>query len=100
MIKGCLYYNGEKECPYDLRSIQSAFWRIEKIWTMIVSEDEIEDSNKCSEFLWDFPDGVESVSQVPMSLKATLYDQYCRFGGDKYGFEDYLNSYLSEAPSI
>lgn len=98
MIKHCLYYNGENECPYDPRGIQSTFWRIEKIWSMVVSEDEVEESNKCSEFLYNFPDAIPSVTHVPTSLKATLYDQFCRFGGDKDGFPDYLNAYMSEAP--
>lgn len=94
----CLYYNGEEECPYDLKTIQSTFWRIEKIWDIIVRDDEIERSNKESEFLVDFPDAIEDVESVPVSLKATLYDQFCRFGGDKYGFKDYLNEYLTNTP--
>lgn len=93
-----LYYNGEEECPYDLKTIQSTFWRIEKIWDIIVRDDEIERSNKESEFLVDFPDAIEDVESVPVSLKATLYDQFCRFGGDKYGFKDYLNEYLANTP--
>ena len=96
--KYCLYYKGEEECPYDLRSIQSTFWRIEKIWDIIVRDDEIERSNKEGEFLYDFPDAIDSIKNVPVSLKATLYSQYCHFGGDRYGFEDYLKNYISNAP--
>lgn len=94
----CLYYKGEDECPFDMRSIQSNFWLVEKIWDVIVRDDEIERSNKEGEFLYDFPDAIDSIKNVPVSLKATLYNQYCRFGGDKYGFEDHLNVYLSSAP--
>lgn len=94
----CLYYKGENECPYNPRSVQSTFWRIEKIWDSIVRKDEVERSNKEGEFLYDFPDAIPSINNVPLSLKATLYNQYCHFGGDKSGFEDYLRSYLSNAP--
>lgn len=96
MIEHCIYYNGEEECPYSPKTIQSTFWRIEKIWDIIVRDDEIEKSNKEAEFLYDFPDAIPNFD-IPTSLKATLYNQYCRFGGDKFGFEDYLNMYLSEA---
>lgn len=98
MIKGCLYYNGEENCPYDIKTIQYNFWRIEKAWDVIVRDDEIERHNKEGELLSDFPDGIKTISSVPLSLKATLYDFFCRFGGDKYGFEDYLITYLSKAP--
>ncbi len=97
MIKNCLYYNGEEECPYDARTIQSTFWRIEKIWDVIVRDDEIEKSNKEAEFLYDFPAAIPTIKSVPLSLKATLYNQFCRFGGDKEGFEDYLVTYLAKA---
>lgn len=97
MVKDCLYYNGEDECPFDMRSIKSNFWRVEKIWDVIVRDDEIERSNKEAEFLYDFPDAIDSIKNVPVSLKATIYNQYCRFGGDRYGFEDYLRTYVSES---
>lgn len=64
---------------------------------MIVRNNEIELTNKESEFLYDFPDAMEDIDKVPTSLKATLYDQFCRFGGDKSGFKDYINIYLSKA---
>lgn len=58
---------------------------------------KIERSNKVGEFLVDFPDGVPAIENVPTSLKATLYDQYYRFGGNKDGFVEYLMTYLSDA---
>lgn len=91
----CLYYKGEQSCPYNDRSIKSGFWRIEKIWVKIVRDNEIESNNKMGDFLSVFPDGIKTIESIPDTLKATMYNQYCRFGGSDEGFEDYLITYLA-----
>ena len=97
-FEGCLYYKGEEECPFDMRSIRYTFWRMEFAWIKIVRDNEIESDNKLAEFLVDFPDAIESIESIPTTLKATIYSQYCRFGGSKESFEDYLIEYLQKAP--
>lgn len=97
-FEGCLYYHGETECPFDMRSIQYTFWRMELMWIKIIRDNEIESDNKLAELLVDFPDAIESIQSIPTTLKATIYSQYCRFGGSKESFEDYLVEYLSKAP--
>lgn len=94
---GCLYYNGEDECPFNPRSLQYTYWRMEKIWVKITCQDETVEDNRLQEFLVDFPDGIDSIESIQTSLKATIYNQYCRFGGSKEGFEDYLITYLAKA---
>lgn len=94
----CRYYNGEAQCPFDLKSRQSRWWDIEETWVKLVIPDEYRFNSFCNEFLDVFPDGMPVIKSVPISLKATLYDQHLHWGGTRDSFEDILFTYLHDIP--
>jgi len=92
----CRYYHGEDECPDNLEGIQTTFWGLERAWIKSANDTRWEDSI-ITEFLIDFPDGFKDL-EIPLGLKAIISDQYQHWCSGKDGVEDYLISYLKNAP--
>lgn len=95
-LKLCRYYNGEDECPDNLEDVQTTFWSVEQAWIKSAKNTDWEDSI-IAEFLIDFPDGFKDLD-IPLGLKAIISDQYQHWCSGKDGVEDYLISYLKNAP--
>ena len=95
-LKLCRYYHGEDECPDNLEGIQTTFWSMEQAWIKSAKNTDWEDSI-IAEFLIDFPDGFKDLD-IPLGLKAIISDQYQHWCSGKDGVEDYLISYLKNAP--
>lgn len=93
-LKFCRYYHGEPETPFDLDDIKSTYWSIEETWIKLVVDNETRSDNLLLPFMVDFG-GMDYV-HIPVTLKATIYDQFCHFGGSKGEFMDFLLAYLAE----
>lgn len=96
----CRYFHGEEESPFDAGSIQGTFWDLERAWIKRVADDEQKDVNLLTAFALDFPDGLRHIEGIPNSLKAFIWDQYEHWYGygSKGDFQNYLFSYLENAP--
>ena len=95
-LKLCRYYHGEEECPDNLEDNQTTFGSMEQAWIKSAKNTDWEDS-VIAEFLLDFPDGFKDID-IPLGLKAIISDQYQHWCSGKDGVEDYLISYLRNAP--
>ena len=49
------------------------------------------------EFTFEYPDGILYITDTPIGLKATIFDQYCHFYGSGDGFENYIKTYSNLA---
>lgn len=97
-LEWCNYYKGEKECPYSLDTAEACFWNIEETWVKLVNPDEDRRDGFVAEFSMDFPTLLPYIKDCPVSLKATLYNQYCHFYGGKDGFENFIKTYYNKRP--
>lgn len=93
----CKYYKGEEENPFDIKSIQRTFWTLEQSWVKLVLTNETRSANYALEFSLDFPDNLDYID-IPLTLKATMYDRYYHFMDGKDGFPEFLLAYINNAP--
>lgn len=98
LIEYCKFYRGELENPFSDSDICSSFWNIEFTWVNYLYFDDSLNVNYVSEFYADFPDRLKNISEeMPDSLKAFLYQQYCQEGGSKDDFPSLLIQYVESA---
>lgn len=93
----CKYYKGEVECPFDYGTIQRTFWDLEQGWVKLVLTNETRSANYALEFSLDFPDNLDYID-IPLTLKAAMYDRYYHFMDGKDGFPEFLIAYINNAP--
>ena len=93
----CKYYKGEDKCPYSSESAESTFWELEQMWVNIVNPSEETWERMILEFTFEYPDGILYITDTPVGLKATIFDQYCHFNGSEDGFENYIKTYFNLA---
>lgn len=98
-LKLCHFYKGEAECPFDMNSADSTYWSIEETWVKLVVDDEDRSDKYLVPFLLEFDGGLDGF-KIPVTLKATMYEQFTHFGGSKGAFPDFLLSYLSRANQL
>lgn len=98
-LRYCKYYKGENKCPYSLESTESTFWELEQTWVNIVNPSEETREQMILEFTFEYPDGIPYITDTPIGLKATIFDQYCHFYGSGDGFENYIKTYFNLARS-
>lgn len=104
LISLCRYYKGEKDPPKE----DTGNWEYEKKWVSIKMESAKDDDsgkfalNCLSEYLDNYlNDGLRDLSpndNIPITLKALLYDRFKHFGGSAEDFRIwYLKEYLKES---
>lgn len=96
----CSYYKGEKANPFEGRSAEkSAFWNYERFWADTKMADDGEHVTPIDAMVDDYiRDGLRTFEQydnVPLSLKAVLYNRYLQWNETPPdGFKQwYINKY-------
>ena len=93
LIEKCKFYNGEDICPYQGTDIRSMFWFYESAWVSM----EINDDDVFKKYLTQYKRSkwYEVNENVPMNLKAMLYNRYCHFVDiEGEGFKEYFQKYM------
>jgi len=98
-LKTCNYYKGEKECPFPLTSVEATYWDIEETWVKLVNPNEGRSDALVLEYIMDFDPDQFRFADIPLSLKAVLYDQYYHFYGSKNGFDNFIKTYYKRSNS-
>ena len=97
LLKYCLYYKGEKECPKDDKN--SLFWWYEFDWIERMSKDNSDISNMLEYYIRVGLSTFQMFDNTPITLKALLFNRYSHWTmGDIDGFKEwYLTAYRNDA---
>lgn len=95
-LKYCRYYHEEEECPFSYAEAASMFWSIEEGWIKLCTGkgSELRANNYAAEFIAEFPDGIPGID-IPIGLKAAMYNQFMHYNNNKSGYVDFLLAYGS-----
>ena len=95
LLKLCLYYKDEKECPYPKNDARQNFWFYEKAWVHM----ELNASNLIERYQKRYIENIfyeKTKDNVPIRLKALLYNRYCHFVDFQgVGFLEYYRRYIN-----
>lgn len=97
LINLCRYYNGEDECPEYLNRNEKIFWEYEKKW---VEANLNKDWGMLKKYLVEYiaygHGDFESDDGVPSTLKAFLFNRWCKRGGDVSDAATFQHFYQTE----
>lgn len=104
LIKYCRYYKGEDEIPLEIsKNGDGMFWFYEKLW---VEREDLhgDDTRNMIEYIRSGLEDFRKEDDVPITLKALLFNRHSHWGGGygtdedvKYFKEWYFKYYLKEA---
>lgn len=96
VIKHCKYYKGEKECPYT--ETEGVLWGCEKSYVDMCSEGATDLLYMyVSEYMSVGLGTYRSTDNIPVSLKALLYNRYSNWNmADQEEFKTWYNKYYSK----
>lgn len=79
LIKQCLYYKGEKECPKSIDEIgMGNIWNYEQMW---VEREELRDENKLAEYIRAGLKDFNADDGTHITMKALLFNRYEHWSG-------------------
>ena len=97
----CIYYKGEKECPFR-EADKQMFWLGEKWWTEQTELASDAGCERIAPILKEYTNAglsnFEMYDGVPITLKAVLFNRYCKYAErtDIEGFKDlYQSTYIN-----
>lgn len=98
LIYLCRYYKCENECPFKNED-KKLFWACEKWWYEQTALSDDAGCYRISPFLDEYlqagMSGFEMYDNIPITLKAVLFNRYCKLG-DRVDIEGFKKLYLDE----
>lgn len=93
LLQFCIYYKGQKECPYEVTDPRYTAWRIERIWIRSYDDDKSDYVQNCiTDYIRHGLDRYRMTDGVPLALKAVLMNRYFQYA-DREVIDDFKAFY-------
>lgn len=97
LLHHCRYYKGERKCPF--QGTKEMLWGWEKAWIKMIQSEDEKDSEFLSKALEDYIlaglSDFEKYDDIPLTLKAILYNRFDHWNGGG-GFKLFYLRYYNE----